>query len=267
MTHKISSKNSPVFARIRFIMVHPSHPGNVGATARAIKTMGFDDLFLVSPRHANVATHPDAVAMASGASDVLNAAHECATLDDALASTTLAFALTARPRDMGPPTCDIREAAGLGQTHLGQHPDGRVAFVLGTERAGLSNGHIALCQRICHIPANPDYSSLNVSQAAQLVAWELRYALANAAALPLLPDTNGTAEPGDQPATSDNVQAFIKHLETALITTRFLDPDHPKKLMTHMRHLFGRCELTQNETNMLRGMCTAMIKAANKHLD
>lgn len=245
-------------------MVRPSHPGNVGAAARAIKTMGFNDLCLVAPRYESLSEHPEAIALASGATDVLNASREVATLEEALTSVTLAFALTARPRDIGPPACDIREASILSCAHLQQHENARVAIVLGTERAGLDNHHIALCQRICHIPANPDYSSLNVAQAAQLTAWELRYALASATSQPLLPDTRGAHDPGMEPAPNEDIQGLIEHLEDALIATDFLDPAHPKKLMTRMRHLLGRCSLTRDETNMLRGVCTAMIKTARK---
>lgn len=247
-------------------MVRPSHPGNVGAAARAIKTMGFHDLCLVAPRHGKLSAHPDAIALASGANDVLDAAREVDSLEEALTSVTLAFALTARAREIGPPACDIREAANISCDHLRQHKQGKVAIVLGTERAGLDNHDIALCQRICHIPANPDYSSLNVAQAAQLTAWELRYAVASAAHAPLLPDTQGARDPGMEPAASEDVQGLIDHLEQALIATDFLDPDHPKKLMLRMRHLLVRCSLTRDETNMLRGVCTAMIKTARKNM-
>lgn len=246
-------------------MVRPSHPGNVGAAARAIKTMGFHDLCLVAPRHRHLGEHADAIALASGASDVLTGLHEVDTLEQALSSITMAFALTARPREIGPPACDIREAAALSTSHLEDHPGARIAIVLGTERTGLDNEHIALCQRICHIPANPDYSSLNVAQAAQLTAWELRYAIATAHSQPLLPDTRGTYDSGGDPAANEEVLALVDHLERALIATDFLDPAHPKKLMMRMRHLLGRCSLTRDETNMLRGMCTAMIKTAQKN--
>lgn len=245
-------------------MVHPSHPGNVGAAARAIKTMGFHDLVLVAPRHSHLGVHADALALASGATDVLADLQEVATLEDALAPVTMAFALTARPREIGPPACDIRAAATASCQHLLSHDTARVAIVLGTERAGLSNEHIALCHRVCHIPANPHYSSLNVAQAAQLVAWELRYALSSATSVPLLPDTHGALDSGQEPAQSRDVLALIDHLENALVATDFLDPAHPKKLMARMRHLLGRCSLTRDETNMLRGVCTAMIKTAEK---
>src|SRR5690606_22491662 len=131
-------------------------------------------------RFPDVLEQPAAQSLASGATDVLAAVSIVPTLEEALAPTTLAFALTARARVLGPPPCDIREAAQLSCTHLRDTAGSRIAIVLGTERSGLTNEDLALCQRTCHIPANPEYSSLNVAQALQLAAWELRYALASA---------------------------------------------------------------------------------------
>ena len=262
MTSPSRSDHAPTFAHVRFIMVHPSHPGNVGAAARAIKTMGFGDLCLVAPKTDDISSQHDAIALASGATDVLEAATIVPTLAEALAPVTLAFALTARPRFLGPPACDIREAAELSRRHLTDVAESRVAIVLGTERAGLTNDDLGLCQRICHIPANPGYSSLNVAQALQLAAWELRYALLSDSAAPLVPVTEGKLDPGTLPASGERVQALLEHWEEALIAVKFLDPDHPKKLVPRMRHLFGRNGLSNGEVDMMRGVCTAMIKAA-----
>jgi len=238
-------------------MVQPSHPGNVGSAARAIKTMGFSDLVLVAPREADMTRHPEAVALASGADDVLAAAEVCDTLELALAPVTLACALTARPRDIGPPAADIRETATQVRAHMDTFAQARVAIVLGTERSGLTNEQIGLCHRICHIPANPAYSSLNVAQALQLAAWELRYALLDT---PAASDRVSVTAPGAQPASSESVHALLEHWERALTAVGFLDPAHPKKLMPRMRHLFGRNGLTRDEVDMMRGVCTAMIK-------
>jgi tRNA/rRNA methyltransferase len=252
---------NPLFSNVLFVMHRPSHPGNVGAAARALKTMGFDQLALVAPRDPDVLAHPDAQARASGAADVLEQTRCFDTLTDALAPSTLALALTARARDLGPPSCDIREAAALCQAHLRADADNRVAIVLGTERTGLANEDIALCQRVCHIPANAEYSSLNVAQALQLAAWELRYALLEPRGQALLPVTGKLeADQGSLPASHQQVQDLIAHWEQALIAVGFLDPAHPKKLMPRMRHLFARAHLTRDETDMLRGVCTAMIK-------
>lgn len=250
-----------MFSRYDYIMVEPSHPGNVGSAARAIKTMGFGNLLLVNPRVPGVVRSAEAVALASGALDVLEQAQIHDTLESALSASTFAFALTARGRDLGPPACDVREAAGLALRHVQEDEGARVAVVLGTERSGLTNEQIALCQRICHIPANPLYSSLNVSQALQLAAWEMRYALLSGAA-PLAQAPDGRTLPGPAPAPGNSVQAFLKHWEEALIDVKFLDPDHPKKLMPRMRHLFARAQLSRDEVDMLRGVCTAMIATA-----
>ena len=273
-----------LFNRARFIMVHPSHPGNVGAAARAIKTMGFRDLCLVAPRFDNVTDMPEAQALASGATDVLASVQIADTLAQALAPVTLAFAMTARERVLGPPTCDIREAATLSHQHLTHHSEGRVAIVLGTERSGLTNEDIAQCQRICHIPANPEYSSLNVAQALQLAAWELRYALGALNTVSTetdtgdglrtdkndVPTTNaGTRlkkDEGAERASNEKIQAFLAHWQEALIEIQFLNLAYPKKLIPRMQHLFSRADLTNDEVDMMRGVCTAMIKAAKGQL-
>lgn len=249
------------FERVRFIMVQPSHPGNVGAAARAIKTMGFGDLCLVSPKVEDITAQSEAISLASGATDVLETASVVPTLADALAPITLAFALTARPRFIGPPASDIRVSADLARQHIDAVNTGRVAIVLGTERSGLTNDEIGLCHRVCHIPANPEYSSLNVAQALQLAAWELRYALLAANKATTIPQTRGKPDPGASPADGEKVQALMAHWEEALIWVKFLDPQHPKKLVPRMRHLLSRTALSNDEVDMLRGVCTAMIKA------
>ncbi|HEX7387544.1 MAG TPA: RNA methyltransferase [Castellaniella sp.] len=258
-----ASNSTDPFARVRFIMVSPSHPGNVGSAARAIKTMGFGSLHLVAPHDPDVLQNPDAHALASGAGDVLEQAHIHASLAEALGSVTLAFALTARARAIGPPPCDIREAAVQSATHLIDQPRGEIAMVLGTERSGLSNEDITLCQQVCHIPANPVYSSLNVSQALQLAAWEMRYALLPLTGEARMPDTHALHhDPGTDPANGERVQAMLDHLEDALVAIGFLDPLHPKKLVPRMRQMWIRNRLSVDEVDMMRGVCTAMIHAA-----
>ncbi|MCD8504794.1 MAG: RNA methyltransferase [Burkholderiaceae bacterium] len=250
------------FSRVRFVLTEPSHPGNVGSAARAVKNMGFRDLWLAAPQTPGMQQSPEAIALASGATDVLTEIQTAPDLSQALGPVTLAFALTARARDLGPPACDIREAAALACEHLKQS-DNRVAMVFGCERAGLTNEQVALCQRVCHIPANPEYSSLNVSQALQLVAWEMRYALIDEdERLPSTPDV--TPDPGKAPATGESIQALFDHWQEALIAVKFLDPAHPKKLVPRMQHLFQRSGLTRDEVDMLRGLCTAMIKTARQ---
>ena len=253
---------NPDFSRVRFVICEPSHPGNVGSAARAIKTMGFEELVLVAPKIQDVCTHPEAVALASGAVDVLDQAQVVDSLEQALSPVTMAFAMTARPRDLGPTVCDIRQAADFTQRHLQSHPAAKVAMVMGTERSGLTNAQIDLCHRVCHIPANPSYSSLNVSQAIQLAAWELRYALTGPGHLPSTELKQ--PDPGKQPASAKAVHALLSHLEQALIDVKFLDPQHPKKLMPRMRHLFQRSDMSKDEVDMWRGVCTAMIQTARR---
>lgn len=251
------------FSRVRFILTEPSHPGNVGSAARAVKNMGFSDLWLAAPKSRDMAQAEEAISLASGATDILAQTQVAESLEQALAPVTLSFALTARPRDLGPPACDIREAAQLAVEHLTLHSQNQVAVVLGCERSGLTNDQIAACQRVCHIPANPVYSSLNVAQALQLAAWELRYALvAPEQRLPQTPDLK--PDPGKTPATAQSIHALFTHWEEALIAVKFLDPEHPKKLVPRMKHLFQRSNLSQDEVDMLRGLCTAMIKSARR---
>jgi len=286
---------SPLHTRVRFIMVSPTHPGNVGAAARAIKNMGFGELVLVRPRDPDILGNDEARALASGATDILDSARIAPDLDAALTGITLAFALTARSRDMGPPPLDIRQTAQLSRTHLHNHADTRIAIVLGTERTGLENDDISRCHRICHIPANPTYSSLNVSQALLLAAWELNYALqapapshhaASTADSPAVshpaaatvdnrpahlhpalaritsPASEATTSilPGRDYAPAEKVEAFINHWESALIGIDFLNPNHPKKLMPRMRYMFTRIHMTQEEVDMMRGVCTNILK-------
>jgi tRNA/rRNA methyltransferase len=249
------------FSRIRYVLSAPSHPGNVGSAARAAKTMGFDDLWLANPKTAHMQHTDEAIALASGAADTLANIQTADTLAHALAPITLSFALTARPRDLGPPACDIRQAAILAREHLLNRPDGRVAVVLGCERSGLSNAEVAQCQYICHIPANPLYSSLNIAQALQLAAWEMRYALIDPTER--LPSTPALQDdPGRQPASQAAVAALLKHWQEALIAVQFLDPERPKKLVARMQHLFNRSQMTQDEVDMMRGVCTAIISSS-----
>ena len=277
---------TPDFSRVRFIMTEPSHPGNVGSAARAIKTMGFAELVLVAPKLPNMTLEGEAKALASGASDVLERAQTFATLSQALEPITLSFALTARARDLGPPVCDIRQAARMARHHLLEHPEARVAFVVGTERSGLTNEQVSLCHRACTIPANPLYSSLNVAQAMQLGAFELRYALlglepasppsslSRAAAMALASDPNkpidlnalpdASKPSGSRPASSQALEALLVHWQEALEAVEFLNPAHPKKLMPRMQHFFNRNDLTVDEVDMWRGVCTAMIATAHR---
>ncbi|WP_408585441.1 RNA methyltransferase [Paraburkholderia bannensis] len=257
------------FTSTRFVLVEPSHPGNVGAAARAIKTMGFSRLVLVSPRVPQVQLDPEAIAMASGADDVLAAAHIVPTLADALAGTQWSLALTARMREYGPPPAAPRHAVQDACRQVAAHGD--IALVFGNERTGLSNEDVERCSALAHIPANPAYSSLNLAQAVQVLAYELRMAyLDESGAGTTLPAagaaTSGAAGTATPLATSDDIERMYVHLENALIALDFLDPANPKKLMSRLRRLFARSGLEREEVNIVRGIAKhiLMLKGADK---
>ncbi|WP_244815723.1 RNA methyltransferase [Caballeronia sp. Lep1P3] len=237
------------FTSTRFILVEPSHPGNVGAAARALKTMGFARLVLVAPRVADVKNEPEAIAMASGADDVLASAHVVDTLADALVGVRWSAALTARMREYGPPQMPPR-AVGERARESVRHGD--IALVFGNERTGLSNADVERCSALAHIPANPAYSSLNLAQAVQVLAYELRLAFQEAAPELSLVETAAHA-------SSDEIEGMYAHFEEALVALGFLDPAHPKKLMSRVRRLFARTALEREEVNILRGIAKHIL--------
>ncbi|MDB5797435.1 MAG: putative methyltransferase [Paucimonas sp.] len=245
------------------MLVETSHPGNIGAAARAIKTMGFDDLVLVRPRFADALAREEAIAFASGALDVLEKARVVDTLEQALEGIQYAAALSARLREYSPPVHTPRQFA---ESVAGQ--DGlRAALVLGSERYGLSNESVLQCQALVNIPANPDYSSLNLAQAVQLLAYECRMAEAGGA--------GGAGSEGapagagrigflGDPASAGQIEGMYAHLEQALVQLGYLDPTNPKKLMPRLRRLFTRTSLETEEVNILRGIAGHIISACKK---
>ncbi|MCY1360179.1 tRNA (cytidine(34)-2'-O)-methyltransferase [compost metagenome] len=251
------------FGRVRFVLVETSHPGNVGSVARAIKTMGFGSLVLVSPREPDVLRHADAIAMASGADDVLAGAVIVDHIDAALAGAALTVAMTARQREFGPPRLLPRAAAARAcQTLAGS---GDIAFVFGNERYGLPNEAVERCMAVTHIPANPAYTSLNLAQAVQLVAYEMRLALLDTApAGAAAPDAGANIGYAGEPATAEQVEAMFGHLQSGLEAIGFLDPDNPRKLMTRLRRLLARSGLEREEVNILRGIAKHMLMAQGR---
>ncbi|MET3218635.1 RNA methyltransferase [Burkholderia sp. AU28863] len=252
-----SAPPSGGFTSTRFVLVEPSHPGNVGAAARALKTMGFSRLVLVAPRVPHVQSDPDAIAMASGADDVLASAHVVPTLGEALSGVHWSIALTARTREYGPPRLAPRAAAAQASAQVGA---GDIALVFGNERTGLANEHVEQCSALAHIPANPAYSSLNLAQAVQVLAYELRVAFLEQASEP---SAQPQAEVGT-PAQSDEIERMYVHLENALIALDFLDPRNPKKLMPRLRRLFARTGLEREEVNILRGVAKHILLKSGK---
>ena len=239
-----------LLGRVRVVLSRTSHPGNIGAAARAMKTMGLSRLFLISP-----AKFPDdeAVARAAGADDVLTNATLCSSLDEALDGTVFSIALSARHRNLGPERLQAREAAPLV---LEWAESGEVALVFGNETAGLSNEDVQRCQRTVFIPANPEYSSLNLGAAVQLLCYELRLAAHGGR-----PPEMTRVVPFSSPvATADDVERFHAHLERVMVSTGFLDPAQPRRLVPKLRRLFGRVALERDEVNILRGILDAVEK-------
>jgi tRNA/rRNA methyltransferase len=229
----------------RFILVQTSHPGNVGAAARAMKVMGFSDLVLVRPRLADVLVQEETVAMASGAADILARARIVGTLAEALDGVTFACATAMTPRDFGPPTRAPREL--FAELAAGDHTLG---LVFGSERYGLSNEDVYRCHAVLSIPTAPGYGSLNLAQAVQLLAYEWRQALGGFEVAPR------TADPSR--ADAQAVQGLLAHWASALVDLGFLDPAAPKKLMPRLNQLFNRAQLTPQEVHLLRGIAKAI---------
>ncbi len=227
---------------IRIVLSRTSHPGNIGAAARAMKNMGLYDLALVSPAKF---PHAEATARASGADDLLATAQVFASLDEAIADCHLVLGASARERSLPWPMTDARQGAVRA---LGESDSGKVAVVFGNEQAGLSNQELDRCQALLNIPANPDYSSLNLAQAVQVVSYELMMA-----ARAMAGDKVQTLR--EHPlATSEDLERFYTHLEATLIRIGFLNPDNPRHLMRRLRRLFARAEVDANELNILRGI-------------
>ncbi len=243
------------FAQLRTILVETSHPGNVGSTARALKTMGFHDLCLVSPKTLAIAREPEAVALASGALDVLDASSVTADLSFAVSGCTLVLGLTSRDREFGPPGLDWLEAR---QRIVGELSQGkRVALMFGPERTGLDNAHLALCSHRVWLEANPAYPSLNLAQAVMVCAYSLREGLIKAlgstgADLALSLSPNDRADPAA-------VAAMLEHLRLGLESIGYLNPENPKKLMARLAALFARAELQTEEIDLLRGIAKQML--------
>lgn len=237
----------PTHDPTRFVLVGTSHAGNVGAAARAMKVMGFAELVLVAPRFADVASREEAVAMASGAADILARTRVVATLAEALDGVHFACATAMTPRDFGPPTHAPRDllprVAARGEC---------ISFVFGSERYGLANDDVYRCHACLSIPTQPDYGSLNLAQAVQLLAYEWRQALGGFAVVARTVD----AELADVPS----VQGLLDHWQRALVHVGHLDPAAPKKLLPRLNQLINRAQPTQEEVHLLRGIATTLLK-------
>jgi tRNA/rRNA methyltransferase len=249
------------FLSTRFILVAPRMAANVGSTARAMKTMGFSQLILVRPPNDGFQPtfnfkldNPEAVALASGAIDVLSNAHIVDTLDEALQGCQQSVALTARPREWSGAVVQLPQQVVHAATAL--HGGAQVAYVFGNERFGLSNEDVSRCGAICTIDVNPDYSSLNLSQAVQVVAYSQRMALVGHTA-------NATVSrelASEAPATHEQIQGMAQHWLNTLEQTGYYDPAQPRRLKERLGSLWGRASLTAADVDMLRGIAAALGK-------
>lgn len=245
-------KSVSALDRIRVVLSHTFHPGNIGAVARAMKTMGLSRLYLVNPQR-----FPDAEATtrATGAADVLEQALVCTSLDEALRGTILAAAATSRRRDLSHPLLTPRAAAPM---LLAEAQHGEVALLFGAETSGLTNAELDRCQMLLMIPANPEFASLNLASAVQVLAYELRTALPD--------DMSPVAEEERNRASFEEVEGFYGHLEQVMVASGFLDTSSPKRLMHRLRRLFARSRLEREEINILRGILTSVAPQEKKYL-
>jgi tRNA/rRNA methyltransferase len=253
----------------RFILINTSHAGNVGAAARAIKTMGFDDLVLVAPRWPNVLRREETIQRASGALDVLDKCRIVETLDEALDGITHLCATAMTPRDFGPPTTTPREhfealskkellahAPSAPGNDLASEPATQgqqgIGFLFGSERFGMRNEDVYRCHVCLSIPSNPSFGSLNIGAALQVIAYEWRLALGGfGVQSPVTPS---------HLADAAQVTGMLTHLEQSLVQLGFLDPAAPKKLMPRLNALFNRAQVTQEEIHILRGIAKAILQ-------
>lgn len=240
----------PALSGVRIVLSATQHPGNIGATARAMLTMGLGDLVLVAPERY---PHPQARAQSAGAMAVLDAARVVDTLDQAVGDCAWVVAASARPRHLGD---EPLTPWAFAQAALERAPAGRIALVFGCERTGLTNAELDRCQARTLIPANPEYSSLNLAQAVQLYAYELRKQ-----ACPQVPIVAAKKDlPAHAPPSAQEMERYYEHLERVLLGNGFLDPKNPRALMRRLRQLYNRAGLDRNELNILRGILTAVEK-------
>lgn len=246
---------SPFFTRLRFILVETSRAGNIGAVARAMKTMGFSELVLVNPRFENALQDAEAVAFASGAQDILQQARVVGSMAEALEGVNFAAAVSARLREYSPPVLSPRALAA----QLVAQPALRAALIFGNERFGLPNEVVERCNALVNIPANPDYSSLNLSQAAQVLAYECRMAALEGQG----PAASEVGFHGEA-ASVEQIEGMYTHLEQSLVDIGFLDAGNPRKLMPRLKRLFARAHLETEEVNILRGIARQMVAARKR---
>ncbi|MCC6378700.1 MAG: RNA methyltransferase [Burkholderiales bacterium] len=241
---------APTLARLAVVLVATSHPGNVGASARAMLAMGLDRLVLVSPGRF---PDPEATARAAGANDVLERARIAGTLDAALDGVACSIGFTARPREFAGTVLSAREAAGFAVASL--RAGRKAAFVFGNEMSGLSNDELARCTAVATIAANPAMSSLNLAAAVQVAVYEARVAAHG---------DEAWRAPRFAPATHEAIEGLVAHAERTFVAMRFLHPGMPRRLMPRLRRLFARAGLEREEVNILRGILARVDQLIGK---
>ena len=259
-----------VLARVHWVLVSPSHPGNVGATARALKVTGFHQLWQVDSNHALAAQRlldPQAIAMASGADDLLQKAHHAQSLDQALQPCLLSLAFTARPREFEPPRRSLQQGLKEALDLLRLYPEASVAMVFGAERAGLTNDELMSCSRVCGLAVNPGFGSLNLSQAVQVVAYFLRHLVMQEG---LDEQAKGQGEgQGQGPSVSGSppalapaasVQALYRTLHQLALASGYLDPGEPGRFRDRLQRLASRTQLLEDEAQLLHGLSREILK-------
>lgn len=238
-------------SNIRIVLINTSHSGNIGAVARAMKNMCLSELYLVQPRQF---PSEEATARASGADDVLQKAVVCENLDQALQGCGVVYGSSARLRTIRWPQVDPRQAA---EQIAAESESGPVAILFGREHSGLTNDELERCHYLLNIPANSDYSSLNIAAACQVVAYELMMASQ-------LETPDSTIGEVIELATADEVEGLHQHLQETLIRLEYLNPQQPKQLMRRLRRLYHKAHLEKIELNILRGILTATQKCIDK---
>ena len=235
---------------VRVVLVETSHPGNIGASARAMKTMSLNRLRLVSPARFPSA---EASARATGAADVLHKARVCNSLAEAISGCGFVVGASARQRSLRWPMLTAREC---GRRVVSEAGSGEVAVVFGREQSGLTNDELKLCNALVQIPTSADFSSLNLAMAVQVIAYEIQVAAGGEARL---------NTPRETPlATADEIEHFFEHLERVLIGSEFLNPDNPRHLMLRLRRLWARAEPDSNEVAILRGILSALVPGSGR---
>ncbi|MCF6766004.1 RNA methyltransferase [Thiotrichales bacterium 19S3-7] len=243
--------------KIRIILVEPSHMGNIGSTARAMMNMGLTSLYLVNPKQMpDVESHQ----LASGASSVLSSAKVKQSLTDALDGVGLVIGTSARARKLSLPVIDVREAAKDACYYLSttSHTEDEVAIIFGRERTGLYNDELLMCHKQLYIPTNEAYNSLNLAQAVQIIAYEMRMAMLNISNEQDLPKL-----PYIKKATQRQYEGFYEHLSQVLVASDFLDPNNPGLVMERMKRIFQRTQLEESEIHLLRGILKQILIQIN----